>query len=147
MNLITKHLSHVTFMAALGLSAVVGSPAAAQVAVAVPQAALETTASSCTSAAACTAAVQALVDQLTAANPDADPALILASVVSAIAAGYNAGTFPDIAAQFALASASSIAAASGFSELAAAAAAAATTVAAGDTIDLEAVAEASGSPA
>ncbi len=145
MNLIIKQLSCVTFAAALGFSAV--APATAQVAVAVPQAALGATADSCTSAAACDVAVQALIDQLVASNPGTDPALILASVVSAIAAAYNAGTFPDVAAGFALASAAGIATANGFSALAAAAIAAATTVAAGDTIDLEAVAEASGSPA
>lgn len=147
MNLITKHLSSVTFVAAFGFSAIGVAPATAQVAVAVPQAALGATADSCTSATACDAAVQALVDQLVAANPGVDVALILASVVSAIAASYNAGTFPDVAAELALASTAGIASAGGFTAIAASATAAATTVAAGDTIDLEAVAESSGSPA
>lgn len=147
MNLITKHLSCVTFVAALGLSSVGIAPATAQVAVAVPQAALDATAAGCTSGPACDAAVSALVAQLVAANPGTDIALILASVVSAIAAAYNAGNFPDVAAEFALASTASIASAGGFTAVAAAATAAATSVAAGDTIDLEAVAEVSGSPA
>jgi len=147
MNLSKMNASFVAFVAVLGFSSMVVLPASAQVAVDIPQEALSATAASCTSGDACAVAVQALIDQLVAANPGTDVSLIVGSVVSAIAAGYNAGSFPAVAAQFALASAASIATASGLTELAATATAAATTVASGDPIDLEAVAEASGSPA
>lgn len=136
----------VAIVAAAGLSTLVAAPSSAQVAIAIPEASLTAALSQCTTAEACDAALQALIAELAAANPGVDLSLIIGSVVSTIAAGYNAGTVPAAAAQVALNSAGSIASSNGLTSLAAAATAAAETVAAGDTIDLEAVAEASGSP-
>lgn len=136
----------VAIVAAAGLSTVFSTSSRAQEAVVIPEAALTAALSQCTTSEACDAALQALIAELAAANPGVDLSLIIGSVVSTIAAGYNAGTVPAAAAQVALTSAGSIASSNGLTTLAAAATAAAETVAAGDTIDLEAVAEASGSP-
>lgn len=133
-------------LVSLGLSFSV-SPSFAQVAVQFPQDTIVATVASCSSDSDCKAAIQALLDQFAAANPDVDPALLLASLVSAIASAYNAGLIPAIASQFALTAVASVATAAGFDQIAQSASQAASVVASGGTIDLEAVAEVSGSPA
>ncbi|MEY4984043.1 MAG: hypothetical protein RIR62_2309 [Pseudomonadota bacterium] len=133
-------------VASLALAALSVQPAAAQVAVPVPQAALDPVLASCASPVACARAMDALVAQLVAANPGIDIATVLGSIVAAVAAAYNAGNVPAAAATAALGAVSSVAAARGATEVVTAVALASAAVEAGDPIDTEAVAEASASP-
>ncbi len=133
--------------AGLSVVAVGTAPARAQVAIEISQDVLTAALSQCTTAASCAVAVQALIDQLVAANPNVDLAVVVGSVMSAIAEGYNNGTISATLAQTALAAAGNIASANNLAALATFAATALTVIAAGDPIDLEAVAQASGSPA
>ncbi|MBC2835109.1 hypothetical protein [Paragemmobacter straminiformis] len=147
----TKNHSFRSVLAALStaaaLASISGFPASAQVAIEVPAQALGVSLAACSSPSSCDAALQGLIDQLVAANPGADLALIIGSVIAAVAAGYNNGTIPAAVAEAALVSAGGIASSNGLTSLAAVATQAVATVVAGDPIDLEAVAEASGSPA
>lgn len=128
------------------------TPAAhAQVAIDIPAASLDAALSQCASASSssdgtCAAALQILIEQLIAANPEANAELVVGSVISAIASGYNDAAIDPAVAQAALASLASVASSRGLTTLATVATNAASTVVAGDPIDLEAVAEASGSP-
>lgn len=133
-------------VASLALSALSAPPAAAQVAVPVPQAALDSVLANCASPAQCTIALEALVARITAANPGVDIATVLGSIVAAVAAAYNAGTVPAAAARAALGAVSSVATANGATQVVTSVALASAAVEAGDPIDTEAVAEASASP-
>lgn len=136
----------VAAVAAIGFSLTGAQPTLAQVAIEISSDDLAAALAQCTSPANCDVALQALIDRLVAANPEADLSLVLGSVISAIASGYNAATILPAGAQIALASAASIASSNGLTALATVATQAVETVVAGDPIDIEAVAEASGSP-
>lgn len=130
-----------------GVGLIAAGPAGAQVAVPVSQAEVIGAVATCTASKGCEDAIQGLIAELAAANPDVDLQVIIGTVISAIASAYNDGKIPAAAAQAALTATASIATAKGFPDLAVAAASAATVVAQGGTINLEAVAEASASPA
>lgn len=132
--------------AVLALGPMTGQPAAAQVQVAIPQMQLDAALASCTSAEACAAAIDTLVAGIVAANPGVDVAPVLGSILSAVASAYNAGTLPAAVASVALGAISTVASANGAAQVVAAVSIAASAVEAGDTIDIEAVTEASGSP-
>lgn len=142
----TRKFSSLLVASVLVMGSVLAQPAQAQVAVPVPQAELDAALASCTSAEACLAAIEVLMAQLVAANPGVDIATILGSVVAAVSAAYNAGTLPAEVATVALESTASVATSSGSPQIAAAITVAVASVASGNAIDLEAIAEASGSP-
>ena len=127
-----------------GLAQEAGAPA---VAVDVPAGALEELRAACVSQDACVLAIQALVAQLTAANPGVPVASILGSVAATVAEAYNSGALPAAVVSVALSATASVAEVSGVTQLATAIEVAIAAVEAGEPIDTEAVAEGSGSPA
>ena len=145
-NRFKLHTHFVAAVAAVGLSFVAVPPTFAQVGIEISADELSAALGQCTSAESCGVALQKLIDSLVAANPDVDLALVIGSVISAVASGYHAGTISPAAAKVALASAGNIASSNNLTALAVVATNAVATVVAGDPIDIEAVAEASGSP-
>lgn len=119
----------------------------AQVAVPVDAAALQEVLASCETEDACLAAIEQFIVRLSALNPGVPVTTVVASVASALVSAYNAGAVPARVAQVALVAVSRAAAARGMTELAQTLQRAVTVVAAGDPIDLDAVAEGSASPA
>lgn len=133
-------------VATFALGQVPARQADAQVAVTVPQDALADTIALCTDADACVLALEALIARLAAANPEAPLSIVLGSIVASVAAQYNAGALPATVASVAFDAASRVAAANYEAEIVAALDVAIAAVAAGDPIDVVAVAEASASP-
>lgn len=138
-----------TLSAVLLAVALVTSPmaASAQVAIEVDQGALQAALASCDTVDACLLAVEQFVAAIEAANPGVPTGTVVASVAAALVSAYNAGAVSATVTQVALSAVAEVAASRGLTELATTLQSAVQVVAAGDPIDLEAVAEGSASPA
>ena len=120
--------------------------ATAQDAVHVSAEALGAVSASCSTADGCQAAIDALVAELAAGNPGLPIGVIIGGVASSLSAAYNEGIISGSVAQIALQSLAAIAESNGLAQLASSIRGAVANAAAGNPIDVEAVAEGSASP-
>jgi uncharacterized membrane protein (Fun14 family) len=131
----------------LGLAlAILPLQATAQGTVSVSAEAIDALTATCTSSEACQIAIEALVAELSAANPDVSIGEIIGAVAGSLSAAYNAGIVAGSIAQITLQSLAAVAEANGLSQLASSIRVAVESVAAGNPINVEAVAEGSASP-